>query len=159
MSNEVQRFDIAGSPGSGKFTLAFRGAPTNQIAYHPPAGDVQTALQALPTIGTGNVVVTKDGNWGYVCSFQGALADQDLPELEADGSQLGGGGTITVSTVTHGVPPIDTSAPPFASLALPVTLQRLQLGMQNAFVITPGVHHKIVVSTDGTNLILSPALD
>jgi hypothetical protein len=157
MADEVQRFDILGSPGSGKFTLSFRGATTDLIAYHPPAGDVQRALETLSTVGTGNVVVTKDGNWGYVCSFQNALGDQDLPQLEADDSQLGGGGTIEVTTKTHGYPPIDTTEPPIASLQLPVTLQRLSLSLQACAAVLPGVHHEVVVNTDGTSLLLSPS--
>jgi hypothetical protein len=104
--DEVQRFDIAGSPGSGKFTLTFNGATTDPpLAYHPPAGDVQRALEALSTVGTGNVRVSKDGNWGYVCAFGNELGSQNLPPMSADGSQLGGGGTITVSTVTPGAAP------------------------------------------------------
>jgi hypothetical protein len=100
--NEVQRFDIAGNPGSGTFTLAFNGSePTASINHHPAAGDVQRALEALSTIGAGNVTVSKDGNWGYVCAFCNALGNQDLPEITA-ASQLGGGATITVSTVTQG---------------------------------------------------------
>jgi hypothetical protein len=105
--NEVQRFDIAGSPGSGKFTLGFNGATTNPIPYHPNAGQVQHELEVLPTVGAGNVIVTKDGNWGYVESFTGALAEQNLPALVAtcDAQMAGAGGSITVSTVTQGAAP------------------------------------------------------
>jgi hypothetical protein len=110
--NEVQRFDIAGSPGSGKFTLAFNGATTDPpLPYHPNAGQVTHALEILPTIGAGNVIVTKDGNWGYVCAFGGALSEQNLPQLTAapDAQMTGAGGSIAVSTVTEGAAPTRTA--------------------------------------------------
>ena len=49
MPNEIQRFDITGSPGSGNFTLWFNGEGTSPIDYHPAAGDVQDELEALTT--------------------------------------------------------------------------------------------------------------
>lgn len=165
MVNEVQRFDIlAGVDLTGPpqpFTLGFRGGWTANITYQnstnkPSVADVQAALDGLSTIGPGNVVVTQDVPWGYVCSFQNDLGDEDLPMLDANDTQLTTT-TVQVSDVTHGSPPIDTAKSPFASLELPVTLHRLMLGMQNVFVVTPGIHHQIVVSTDGTSIILSPA--
>lgn len=101
--DEVQRFDILGSPGSGTFTLTFDGETTTPLGAHPAVGDVQRALEALSTIGVGNVVVVKDGGWGYVCSFGGALAGRNLPELTADDSLLGGDGSVVFTTVTQGV--------------------------------------------------------
>jgi hypothetical protein len=166
MANEVQRFDIDGvvqaiQQKKQEFTLSFNGSPPTDplqclLPDQPDALTVQAALEALPTIGTGNITVAKDADFGYVCTFGNDLGDQDLPELVSDVTNMSGG-TVTVSTVTHGYPPIDSGAPPFATLALPVTLHRLELGMQRAMVVTPGVHHKIVVTTDGTNLILSRA--
>jgi hypothetical protein len=161
MTSEVQRFDILGSPGSGKFTLAFNSSePSTQIAYHPPAGDVQRALEALSTIGVGNVVVSKDGNWGYVCAFGGALGDQDLPLLVADDSQLGGGGTIQVSTVTEGfdpnteVPPEPEVPPgvPGATLPTPCSLIDLLVFAQNIAAYTPGRHHQPLITTTATGI-------
>jgi hypothetical protein len=102
--NEVQRVDIGGSPGSGSFRLNFNGADTDNINHHPAAGDVQRALEVLPTVGLGNVLVTKDGNWGYVCSFQSELGNQNLPPMTYT-NMLGGDGTITISTVTEGDSP------------------------------------------------------
>lgn len=102
-TDEVQVVSIVGSPGSGRFTLALDGAVTDPpIPYHPAAGDLQRALEALPTIGDGNVLVSKDSNWVYVIGFQAALGNRDVSTLVADASQLGGGATIDVSVRTEG---------------------------------------------------------
>jgi hypothetical protein len=155
MTNEVQRFDILGSPGSGKFTLSFRDSePTTDIAHHPPAGDVQRALEALSTVGIGNVMVSKDGNWGYVCAFGSALADQDLPLLVADDSALGGGATIEVSVVTEGMPPDVPPEVPPDTLPTPCTLQDLLNFVQQALPRGPSSHHQVKVSSSDTSIWL-----
>jgi hypothetical protein len=160
MTNEVQRFDILGAPGSGSFVLSFGGSePTDNLAHHPAAGDVERALQLLSTIGVGNVDVTKDGNWGYVCAFGGALADQDLPSLTVEANNLGGGATIQVSIVTEGVAPIDPEAPPDSGTGFPVpgTLQQFTNWLKEASVPASGAHHKVVVTSDGSRIYLTPS--
>jgi len=152
MANEIQRFDILGSPGSGEFTLTFDTATTDPLPYHPPAGDVQTALEALTSIGAGNIGVTKDGNWGYVCAFQGALADQDLPQMTADDSGLGGDATITVATVTHGTTP-DTG--PTASLHTPCTLTELLVFANAVLPTTSGDHHNATVTSTNDTITVT----
>jgi hypothetical protein len=156
MVNEVQRFDISGSPGSGRFILSFRDVPTEQIPYHPAAGDVERALEALSTIGPGNVVVSKDGNWGYVCGFQNELADQDLPLLVADDSAMGGGGTVTVSPVTEGgstTPDPGPEGP--AHLAMPCTALDLFNFADGLRARAPGSYHRVTVTSDATGITVS----
>jgi hypothetical protein len=46
---------IYGVPTGGTFTLTFQGQTTSALAYNATAAQVQTALQALETIGTNNV--------------------------------------------------------------------------------------------------------
>src|SRR6516165_7330003 len=145
MVNEVQRFDIGNSPGSGKFVLGFNGADTAPIQYHPAAGVVQSALEALPTVGIGNVVVTKDGNWGYVETFLNALGDQDLPQLTAvmDAQMAGTGATMTVATVQQGssgdVPPDVPGGGSGPTLQTPCTVRdRGRCGDQRGASQLPG---------------------
>src|SRR5262249_15003911 len=63
--NEIQQLNFAGTTG-GTFTLSFNGFTTPAISYQVPsggfqntmAGDIQTALTGLFSIGAGNVQVT-----------------------------------------------------------------------------------------------------
>jgi hypothetical protein len=155
MPNEVQQLAINGAPGSGKFTVTFNDATTDPIQYHPAAGVLQTALQALPTIGAGNVVVTKPSNWAYDCGFTGDLSDQSLPSMTADDSQLGGGATITITTLVEGgsdEPPPGNGERP--QLDTPCTLTELFAFVQNIRGQYAGNYHNIPVTTDTENLYL-----
>jgi hypothetical protein len=155
MTNEVQRFDIIGNPNSGYFQLAFRGEWTGWIDFHPTANQVERALEDLSLLGAGNVAVTSDGVWGYVCSFQNALGDQDLPQLEAN-TAFGLGETVEVSTVINGVP-LTGGSPPLASITIPCTLQRFNNWLLQMFVFTSGLHHDVVVGSDGATISLTRA--
>lgn len=46
------------APSAGTFTLSYSGSTTSSLAYNAAASAIQSALEALPTIGTGNVSVT-----------------------------------------------------------------------------------------------------
>jgi hypothetical protein len=54
-TNEVQSLAISGTPTGGTFRLAFKSVSTANIAYNATAAAVQAALEALSTIGSGNV--------------------------------------------------------------------------------------------------------
>jgi hypothetical protein len=99
--DEVQHVAIAGGPNGGSFTLQFGGAWTTPIPYHPSVTQLQNALTALPTIGPGNVVCGKPGNWDYDVTFQGALGHQDVALMTWDDSTLNGG-TVLVTTTAPG---------------------------------------------------------
>lgn len=47
----------------------------------PSPGDIRSALEALPSIGAGNVEVTKVGG-EFTVTFVGAKAEQDVPSIE-----------------------------------------------------------------------------
>lgn len=72
----------------GTFTLSYKGQTTAGITFSATTAAVQTALEGLSTIGTGNVTVT------------GTPGNYTVTKLEyllgADGSSLTGG-TVTVS--------------------------------------------------------------
>lgn len=104
-ANEVQRVTLTGPPNGGTFALGFRGAATGQLAYNITAGNLQTALQALSTIGSGNATVSGSAGGPYTVTFASALAATDVPALAADGSQLqsaGGNADVQVDVVTRG---------------------------------------------------------
>lgn len=57
-TNEVQQLSISGSPVSGTFALDYAGAQTALLQYNSTAAQVQSSLEALSTIGSGNVSCT-----------------------------------------------------------------------------------------------------
>lgn len=99
--NEVQTVTITGTPAGGTFTLAFKGFVSGTIVYNAASSVVQTALEALTSIGTGGVAVS--GGPGpatpYVVTFQNQLAGQNTPMLVANGAALTGGTTPAIGVV------------------------------------------------------------
>lgn len=97
-ANEAQTLTITGVPTGGTFRLAFRGAETTDLAYNIDGSGLQTALQALSTIGAGNATVTGDGP--YVVTFASALAGDAQPMITLVRNNLTGGTTPTLTIVS-----------------------------------------------------------
>jgi len=102
--NEVQTVTVGGSPTGGTFTLTFAGQTTATITYNAAASAVQTALQALSTIGSGNITVSGSGGGPYTCTFAGTLAGMNVAQMTASAAGLTPSGTVTVVTTTPGSP-------------------------------------------------------
>ena len=71
--NPAQRNDqqlVSCKAGGGTFTLTFRGKTTKRIAYNANKAVIQSALEALPTLGVGRVVVLLQG--AQACSETGS---------------------------------------------------------------------------------------
>lgn len=97
-ANCVQTFYL-GSPTAGTYTLTFSGHTTAALAYNASASTIQTALQGLVSIGSGNLVVAVGSEPGtFTFTFQGALADTAEPLITADLS--GVTGAVSVSNLT-----------------------------------------------------------
>lgn len=74
---------------SGSFTLSFNGQTTAAIAYNASAATIQTDLQALSSIGSGNVAVS--GSFpSWIVTFQGTLATTPLPAMAGSAANLVG---------------------------------------------------------------------
>jgi hypothetical protein len=117
-TSEVQTVTITGSPTGGTFTLTLNGATTSNIAYNATASAVQTALEALSTIGAGNVVVTGGPGPGtpYTVQFTGALGAQDVTLMTASHNFTGGTSpNISVAETTAGVAPTTLTLKPVAA--------------------------------------------
>lgn len=87
-TSSQQTVIISKEPNKGTFTLevpigATANSRTGNIAYNAIAFDVQSALEALPVIGKGNVRVTGGPapQHPFVISFTGTLADRPLPVI------------------------------------------------------------------------------
>lgn len=99
--NDIQTLTITGTPTGGTFKLRFKGAVTATINHNANAAAIDSALEALATIGTGNVAVT--GSGPFTVTFGGDLAGELMPLLELDTNSLTGGSSPDV-TIAHTTP-------------------------------------------------------
>jgi VCBS repeat-containing protein len=87
--SEVQTLNLTSTPqgATGSFFLTFNGQTTGPIAAGATAATVQTALNALPTIGGigGAVSVTGGAGGPYSVTFGGALANVDVNAIGSTG--------------------------------------------------------------------------
>jgi len=117
--NEEQNVEAIPSSTKGEYTLSFEGqvtaaipgnAPANQAGCpsgEPDCRNIQSALEALPTVGPGNVSVARtpdfkgdEGDLPAVVTFIHDLGGRDVPQMSASG----GSPAVTVSTQTQGNP-------------------------------------------------------
>jgi streptogramin lyase len=101
MHNEIQ--EVSNDATGGTFTLTFDAEETGPIAFDASAAAVQAALEALASVGAGNVEVrgTGDADAPWVVEFVETLGLADQSELVADDTLLTGG-TTTVTTAADG---------------------------------------------------------
>ena len=105
-TNAVQSVTISGGATGGTFTITYGGYTTPGIAWNASAATVQTALQALTSIGANNVLVTGNAGGPYTLTFVGTLGIQPITTVTASASGLTGGTpVITPASVTTGIAP------------------------------------------------------
>lgn len=99
--DEVQTVSITGSPTGGTFTLTFGANTTAAIAYNATAAAVQTALQALASIGSGNAVCTGGPlpATAITVEFTGTLGFANQATMTFASSLTGGASPTPVITV------------------------------------------------------------
>ncbi len=101
-SNSIQGITLNNQPYAGTFTVTFGGQTTAPLPYNSTTAQVQTALQALSSIGSGNVSV--GGIIGaYVVTFIGSLGGAAQAAFTASATGLTGPlmltGTLSLATV------------------------------------------------------------
>lgn len=102
-NNEVQTVTITGSPSGGNFTLTFGGQTTANIAHNATAATVQSSLEALSTIGTGNVSVSGSAGGPYTVTFQNDLGYTNVAAMTTANTFTGGTSPASaVATTTAG---------------------------------------------------------
>jgi hypothetical protein len=89
--DEIQELTVRATGGT--FQLYYGGSPTDPIAYDASAATVESALEALPAIGSGNVSVSggpgnEAGDSPYEIAFQGTLAAADVDSIFVDSTAL-----------------------------------------------------------------------
>ncbi|WP_329126020.1 hypothetical protein [Streptomyces sp. NBC_01353] len=104
-TDEVQTVTITGSPTGGTYTLTFSGQTTAAIAYNAAASAVQSALEALSNIDSGDVVCAGGPHPGtpVTVTFGGQYDGANVAEMTATGSLTGGTTpAVAVTTTTPG---------------------------------------------------------
>lgn len=100
-TNEIQNVALDGAT-SGTFTLTFQGQTTGAVAYNASAGTLQTALEALSNIASGDVTVTGDAGGPWAVEFKQAYAGVNVALMTGDGSSLDGGQSVEVVETSSG---------------------------------------------------------
>lgn len=102
-TNAVQTVTLGSGNTGGTFTLTFGGQTTSALAYNATSSAVSGALQALLSIGSGNVTVTGSAGGPYTVTFVEALGNGPVGAITGTGSLTGGTNTVTVAQTTTGV--------------------------------------------------------
>lgn len=102
--NEVVTLTVDATGGT--YTLTLGADTTGAIAFDATAAALETELEALTTVGAGNVSVSGGpGNAGgttpYTIEFVGDLASTDVGAITVDDALLTGGGATATVEVTQ----------------------------------------------------------
>lgn len=101
VNNEVQTLGL-GAATAGTVTITFDGATTGAIAFNATAAAVQAALEGLPNVGPGDIVVTGGPLPGVITlTFGGQYAGRNVAEITVTPTGLTGG-VVTIVTTTQG---------------------------------------------------------
>jgi hypothetical protein len=105
---ELTIFDAIG----GTFTLSYEGVKTTPLAFNSSAATIQAALETIPAVGSGNVVVRQKGGFGrrYQILFINDLAHRKVARIAADIAQIEysaaqGGFSVVAGTFLPGYGP------------------------------------------------------
>jgi hypothetical protein len=104
--DEIQSVTITGTPTGGTFVLRFGGQNTSALNWNCTASQMQTALQALSSIGSGNALVTGGPGPGtaFTVEFTGTLgyASQALITLQTNSLTGGSSPSVAIAEVKDG---------------------------------------------------------
>ncbi len=119
-ANEVQNLEIGGTPTGGSFKLAFDGYTTAAISWSATnatlISNIDTALEALANIGSGEVTVAdvdlSSGIGNVSITFSGDLGKLNVPIITVASNDLEGTSpTVAVTVTTAGVDATARGAP------------------------------------------------
>lgn len=140
--NAVQVVTLVGNVTGGTFTLTYQGQTTTALDWDVASADLQSALEALSTIGAGNVSVTAgQAPESWDVEFVAALGNQTITTMTGNGTELtnpqGGGFSVVTVAVTEagsGMVIGDTA------ICLPTLTARIFAGVLSTidYVDTPG---------------------
>lgn len=137
---------ITGSPTGGTFTLTRGAATTSPIAYNATAAAVQTALEALNTVGTGNVAVSGNNGGPYTIAFINDMADVAVT-LTGSASFTGGSTpNITVASQTTGTAPTQIPLIPIQTNHVDLYLEDSYAALTGATPISRGFNYEFAIA-------------
>lgn len=138
-TEEVQTLTEGGA-GLTSFTITFDGDTTDPIDDDATAEQVQAALEALDSVGEGNVEVTGGplATGPFSVKFVGDLANTNVPAMST--TPTGGTGVVNVATGTAGGSAVDS----------PAGLGTSDGHLRNDLLIKPGEKHLVAVVHAGT---------
>lgn len=110
--SQVETITKAGTVTSGTFTVTIDGQASAAIAWNASNAVILAALEAMPNIQPGDVVLTGGGVAGVstgalTLTFAGSKTGRSMVISTGSGS-LGGGGTYDAAIVTAGVETVGT---------------------------------------------------
>lgn len=120
--NEVQQ--VVGL--NNVFKLAFEGQKTGEMSCETSPSEMQFQLEALSTVGAGNIGVESFEQCVYRVTFEGALGDRQVPLISSPGEQASvavlvagrhGWGKLAIYPINEGGAP--TSGPVTLTVSLP----------------------------------------
>lgn len=102
--SEVQVLTPSGTISGGTFTLTYAGETTDALDWDSTAGEIQDALEALPTIGSGNIAGTGGpiNTDPVTLTFQNDLASMDVAQITRHIVLTGTDPLITITTTVEG---------------------------------------------------------
>lgn len=102
--NEVVTITKSGTVSGGTFTITFGGQTTSAIAYNANAATIETAFEALSSVGAGNGTVAGGpiSTTPATITFTEDLANTNVGAVTVDSSSLTGGGTYVPTVTTVG---------------------------------------------------------
>jgi len=123
--SEVETITVKGSPTGGQFYLVFGDAATTPLSYNASNASMQSALRALPAIGSSGVTVSGPNGGPWIVTFAGPLANSAitipiaadwLPNTFVGSTGLTGGTdpSIDVAVTTSGNPALGALSPQVA---------------------------------------------
>lgn len=107
-----------GYPSGGTAVWTFNGDSTSALAWNISPAALQTALQALGSIGSGNATVAGVAGKYYTVTFTGTLGSLPQPEITVNFDGLIPASTVEISTLVEGSASPATNEVQLATLAL-----------------------------------------
>ncbi len=155
-ANERQQITLDPTVTGGTFRLQFQGQQTVQLPFNATNGAIQAALEALPAIGAGNVLVTGGAlpgapitiefvgargstNVGQVTVVANLLDFNERQEIVFDGGPTGGTFRLLLNDPLNGVNNVTTGDLPF-NITAPALQQALNAltGLAGNVLVTGG---------------------
>jgi len=93
--SEVQTATLDNDPDGGTFTLTYGGETTAALAWDATANDIETALEALSTVNSGDITVSAPIDDAVTFTFVDTLDDVEL--ITINSSLTDGGVPVTAS--------------------------------------------------------------